>query len=80
MKKFFALCLAVLLLTVLPISSSSAAIKAGSKCAKAGATSTVSGKKYTCIKSGKKLIWNKGVKIKQASSVVAGVCPPPSAI
>ena len=79
MKKSFALLLSILLLTALPISTSSAAIKAGSKCAKAGATSTSSGKKYTCIKSGKKLIWNNGVMIKQASSVVAGVCPPPSA-
>ena len=79
MKKSFALFLSILLLTALPISSSSAAIKAGSKCAKAGATSTSAGKKYTCIKSGKKLIWNKGVMIKQASSVVAGVCPPPIA-
>ena len=79
MKKSFALVLSILLLIALPISSSSAAIKAGSKCAKAGATSISAGKKYTCIKSGKKLIWNKGVMIKQASSVVAGVCPPPSA-
>jgi len=79
MKKSFALLLSILLLTALPISTSSAAIKAGSKCAKAGATSTSAGKKYTCIKSGKKLIWNNGVMIKQASSVVTGVCPPPSA-
>lgn len=79
MKKSFALLLSILLLIALPISSSSAAIKAGSKCAKAGTTSTSAGKKYTCIKSGKKLIWNKGVKIKQSSSVDAGVCPPPSA-
>jgi len=79
MKKSFALLLSILILIAIPISTSSAAIKAGSKCAKAGATSTSAGKKYTCIKSGKKLIWNNGVMIKQASSVVAGVCPPPSA-
>ena len=79
MKKPFALLLAVLLLTALPISSSSAAVKAGAKCSKVGKTSTIAGKKYTCIKSGKKLIWNKGVMIKQASSLIAGVCPPPSA-
>jgi len=79
MKKSFALFLSILLLTALPISSSSAAIKAGSRCAKAGATSTSAGKKYTCIKSGKKLIWNKGVMIRQAGSLVAGVCPPPNA-
>jgi hypothetical protein len=79
MKKPFALLLAVLLLTALPISSSSAAVKVGAKCSKVGKTSTIAGKKYTCIKSGKKLIWNKGVMIKQASSLIAGVCPPPSA-
>ena len=78
MKKPFVLCLAVLLFTTLPISSTSGATKVGSKCANIGATSTSEGKKYTCIKSGKKLIWNKGVIIKKAGTVVAGVCPSPS--
>ncbi len=41
-----------------------AAVKAGDKCSKVGATSTAGGKKFTCIKSGKKLVWNKGVAIK----------------
>ena len=45
-------------------SISFAAVKSGSACTKQGATSIVSGKKYTCIKSGKKLIWDKGVAIK----------------
>ena len=40
-----------------------AVVKAGATCTKLGATSTYSGKKYTCIKSGAKLLWNKGVKI-----------------
>ncbi len=44
-----------------------AAVKAGAKCTKAGATSTTGGKKYTCIKSGNKLVWNKGVSIKAAT-------------
>lgn len=39
------------------------AVKAGQKCTKQGATSIVSGKKYTCIKSGNKLVWNKGVAV-----------------
>jgi hypothetical protein len=43
-----------------------AAAKGGAKCTKAGATSTVAGKKFTCIKSGTKLVWNKGVAIKAA--------------
>jgi M6 family metalloprotease-like protein len=40
-----------------------AALKAGTNCAKVGLTSVVSGKKYTCIKSGKKLVWDKGVTV-----------------
>jgi M6 family metalloprotease-like protein len=43
------------------ISSSSAAVKAGGTCSKLNSTTTASGKKFTCIKSGKKLLWNKGV-------------------
>ena len=45
----------------LPLAPASAAVKAGSVCKKAGITSVVSSKTYTCIKSGKKLVWNKGV-------------------
>lgn len=41
----------------------SAAVKAGSACSKAGAISIYAGKKYTCIKSGKKLVWDIGVAI-----------------
>ena len=43
--------------------NATAAIKAGDVCKKAGQTSTYMGKKYTCVKSGKKLVWNKGVLI-----------------
>lgn len=46
--------------------SVAAPAKAGAKCSKAGATSTVAGKKFTCIKSSKKLIWNRGVAVKAA--------------
>ena len=44
---------------------------AGSSCTKAGTTKTVSNKKYTCIKSGKKLIWDKGVAVKTTPAVDA---------
>ena len=40
-----------------------AAVKAGAKCTKAGNAEVVKGKTFTCIKSGKKLVWNKGVVI-----------------
>jgi hypothetical protein len=60
----------ILLAFVLSISlvtaPSFAAVKAGAKCTKAGATSTVGGKKFTCIKSGTRLVWNKGVAVKAA--------------
>ena len=58
---------------IFPGASATAAMKPGSKCANLKATTTVSGIKYTCIKSGVKLVWNKGVKVKVA--LKAGVCP-----
>jgi hypothetical protein len=48
-----------------PLIPVSAAAKAGAKCNKAGITSVVSGKTFTCVKTGKKLAWNKGVKVAQ---------------
>jgi hypothetical protein len=37
------------------------AVKAGSSCKKLGSINLTSTKKFTCIKLGKKLVWNKGV-------------------
>jgi hypothetical protein len=45
-----------------------AAAKAGAKCTKAGSTEVVKEKSYTCIKSGKKLVWNKGVTSKKVGA------------
>jgi hypothetical protein len=44
-----------------------AAAKAGAACSKAGKTSVVSRKTFTCVKSGKKLVWDKGVVTKPTS-------------
>nr|QOV08874.1 hypothetical protein HULAb132A11_00029 [Candidatus Nanopelagicales bacterium] len=63
------LVLAFALIISLIAAPSFAAAKAGAKCTKAGATSTVAGKKYTCVKSGTKLVWNKGVAIKKPAPV-----------
>ena len=41
--------------------------KSGASCAKKGLSKTYKGKQYTCIKSGKKLVWSKGVIVKSAS-------------
>ena len=56
----------------LPLTPVSAAAKAGGTCSKAGITSVAASKTYTCVKSGKKLVWNKGV-------VVAASNPTPAA-
>lgn len=45
------------------------AIKAGAACKQAGKKATYAGKSYTCVKSGKKLIWNKGVALKKPTPV-----------
>jgi len=47
------------------ISISHAAAKEGAKCSKVGVKSVVGAKTFTCIKSGKKLAWDKGVKVAQ---------------
>jgi hypothetical protein len=62
-KKIIAMAISTALMGAGNFSVASAAVKAGQSCSKAGATSTSKGIKYTCIKSGKKLVWNKGVKI-----------------
>ena len=56
--------IALFVALIFPIQNTSAATISGTKCAKQGATKTSANIKYTCIKSSKKLIWNKGVKIK----------------
>jgi hypothetical protein len=48
-----------------PLIPANAAAKAGAKCAKAGITEVVKDKSYTCVKSGNKLAWNKGIKAVQ---------------
>ena len=45
----------------LPLTPVNAAVKAGAKCTKVGIKSTEGTKTFTCIKSGKKLVWDKGV-------------------
>ena len=61
--------LAALLVTSLlvPVSAQAATAKAGASCPKAKATQIVGSKKFTCVKSGKKLVWDKGVTIPKAT-------------
>jgi hypothetical protein len=73
MRKVLA-ALTVFVLVVSPLQAS-AAVKAGDTCKKAGTTATASGLKFTCVKSGKKLVWNKGVKIAAAAKPSATPAP-----
>ena len=58
------LSLLVLLGLLLPLTfPANAAIKAGTTCTKLNSTKTYAGYKYKCVKSGKKLVWGKGVKV-----------------
>jgi len=58
-------------LVIAPFSQANAATaKAGSTCTKLKATSIVKGKKFTCIKSGKKLVWDKGVMVKPPTTPI----------
>jgi len=54
----------------LPLTPINAAAKAGGTCSKAGITSVVSGKTYTCIKSGAKLVWDKGVAVVKPTQII----------
>lgn len=55
-----------------------AAIKAGSKCTTKGQIKTSQGKKFTCIKSGKTLVWNKGVAVSKGTTQVDQSKPTPT--
>ena len=77
MRKLLAMVVALSIIGIAPIN---AAVKSGANCSKVKASVTVKGLKYTCIKSGKRLVWNKGVPVKAAvpapsPSVVATPIP-----
>jgi hypothetical protein len=62
MKKLFTIAVLSMLSTaVLHPSFAAPTAKAGAKCTKVNSTQTVGTKKFTCIKSGTRLVWNKGV-------------------
>lgn len=78
MRKILILVIAISFLGTSLVVPASAAVKAGGTCPKVGNTATKLGKTFTCIKSGKKNVWNKGKSIargtnqpKQDSSVAS---------
>jgi hypothetical protein len=65
-KRLIALLVVTPILLSSQLSISHAAAKAGAKCSKVGIQSIASGKTFTCIKSGKKMIWDKGQVVVKA--------------
>jgi hypothetical protein len=82
MKKLLPIVIATAVLGTLLTLPASASVKAGATCSKAGTTNTSGGKKFTCVKSDKKLVWNKGVAVAKpivVASPTASASPEPDA-
>ena len=60
MKRYSIMVLVSLFMTCSPLVSNAANPVAGGACSKSGLTQTYKSKKFTCVKNGKKLVWNKG--------------------
>ena len=70
-KRLIALLVIIPLLLSSQLSTSHAAAKAGAKCTKVGVKSVVGAKTFTCIKSGTKLIWDKGASQSPGKNISA---------
>ena len=73
MKNKFSIFFLSLIVALTLSIEASAAITPGAKCSKAGVKQVYKGKTYTCVKSGKKLAWDKGV-----AKVTSTTTPKPS--
>jgi len=67
MKKTFTAFTLALVLSVVVAPGSSASVKAGAACKKAGLINITGGLKYTCVKQSGKLTWSKGVAVKPSA-------------
>lgn len=78
MKRLWAIFLISALISSNIVTSASAAVKSGTPCKISGQSVLDSGKKYTCIKNGKKLLWSKGVAVVQKKPATVTPSPTPS--
>jgi len=80
MKKLAGLLgIAIAVTLISPVQSFAAAPKAGATCTKVGSTSIASGKTFTCVKSGKKMVWDKGTVVAKPTSSAQETAPAPAA-
>lgn len=64
MRRLFSIAsLTIVALTFSQQAQAATKAKTGYKCSKVSATQTVGSREFTCVKSGSKLIWNKGTKV-----------------
>ena len=78
-RRLTAVASTAILILFLPAASGFAAVKAGTTCSKAGQSTSDSGKKFVCTKTGKKLTWilkKIPVKVSQESPGTTPVVPP----
>jgi hypothetical protein len=69
MKRAFPIILLAIASLLIPQQAQSAAqAKAGAKCTKVNSTQTVGAKKFTCVKSGSRMVWNKGVTVAKSTT------------
>jgi len=73
MRRFLSTVVLIVVGSLLPNLPATAAAKAGTSCKQISLTTIISGYKYNCIKSGKKLVWGKGVKVTPAPSPTPSV-------
>jgi len=76
-QKFLVATISTIFLATMPAFS---ATISGTSCAKLNSTKIVSNIKYSCVKSGKRLVWNKGVPIKNQSASLPNPAPSQSSI
>lgn len=74
-KRALSIGIVLALFSFIFLPSSIAAVTPGASCTKVGLTINALARKFTCIKSGKKLLWNAGVKV----AAVAVPKPTPTA-
>jgi len=81
MRKISTFTSLIILASTLALSHAGAAsVKSGATCTKSGLTSTVSNVKFTCTKSGKKLVWDKGVAVVKPSTPTPAATPTTTAV
>jgi len=76
-KAYLSVLMTAVILSVVSIPSQAATI-VGTKCTKIGSTKTTGGVKYSCVKSGSKLIWSKAKVVKTSPTPTKSASPSPS--